>query len=765
MTGCGEHGCLATRHELGVDTFLFVVRQKELASLTRTMLGTGGVLLYKFEQINFPYTPPISLGCTRTMSTIIQLISASVLPRRLRRWVSTRPQSFIPGKFLPFGNIVETTCLNQPTTEIRTRVVGELWPQIQERGFNPGIHSTLNFHRGISRIPTIQREAVHPNVSLIPPNFYASVEGSENAKPSANSGRLATEPNNALGLSCYNPQHCFMDVESNANSRPTTIEPNNALGLFFDTPPSSRIPNVESLSTTVSSLGFLTPRNEAHTEETLFFFEPLGSDLNFIRQNSQTPSANSSQPFLEPNNALGLWLYDPHHHILDVQSSNSRPTIEPNNALGLSLGHPSICIESLPTSPPVPLGFHDDGYPELPSFEQLNANFDFYGEDLQIGANLRKLTIQPNNFPQTQPESSSHIPQDIRWGDVGMWDIARRKLIPNPTPWEIEIPPPGPLRTNFNPFWDLSNIDSNSGFSYEPAVSYLNSSNDGTFGERPPKSQELSVTFGGKIGRQVRWQDIMPSVDHFIECCTNHSLAVVLEPSGSTYDQWERRQTLKKLFDRLKLTEPVATCTDRRRGWNVAFNRISITVPSKGEDKDMMLVALPWNNSSGRTIPDDNWEKIDITSASNLREFLWNGPFQQLSENFLYPADGLTLLSITGCQISVNDAVELLRPCSSLEEVRLETVHETNAVASTPRSGSKFKFSLKKLSVTSSVDLTSVLKRIAWAPESELTVIFLNNGAQDANALSCAEVIPRNIGLRLKGNFLQRTMDKIQARR
>jgi len=661
----------------------------------------------------------------------------------------------------PFGNIGKIAYLNQPTTETRTRVVDELLPRIQERGFNPRIHSALNFHRGISRIPNIQGEVIRPPVPLIPPTFCAPVEDSKNTKPITNSSRLTTElPNNASELSCYNPHYRFMDAESNANSRPTTIEPNNPLGLFFDTPPSI-IPNIESLSATVSPLGFLTLRNELHTEENPFSFEPFGSDLNFFRENSQTTelSSNSSQPFIEPNNALGLRLYGPQRHILDVQSSSANsgwPTIEPDNALGLSLGQPSSGIESLHTSPPVPLGFRDEAFPELPSSGQLNANFDFYGEDLQISAN------------QTQPESSSHMPQDIRLGDVGMRDIARRKLIPNPTPWEIEVPPPGPLRTNFNPFWDLSNTDSGSGFSYE-AVSYSNSSNKDTLGEQPPKYQELSVTFGGKLGRQVRWQDIMPSVDHFIECCrrdTTHNLAVVLEPSSSTYDQWERKQTLKELFDRLQLTESVTTYADERHVRNVVFNRISITVPDKAEEKDMTLVALPWNNSSGRTIPDANWEKIDIRSASNLREFLWNGPFQQLSENFLYPADGLTLLSITGCQISVNDAVELLRPCSSLEEAQLETVHDTKAVALlTPKSGPKFKFILKKLSVTSSVDLTSVLKPIKWAPTSELIATFLNNGAQDANALSCVGLIPQNTGLRLKGNFLEQTMDRIQARR
>jgi hypothetical protein len=613
----------------------------------------------------------------------------------------------------PFGNIGQIAYLNQLTTETRTRVVGDLLPQ---RGFNPRIHSALNFHRGISRIPNIRREAVHPPVPRIPPNFYVPVEDSKNTKG------------------------------------PTTIEPSNALGLFYDTPPS--IPNVESLSTTLSplALGFLTPLNETYTEETHFSFEPLGSGLNLFRQNSQTtePSPNSSQPFIEPNNALGL--YGPQHHILDVQSSSANTrwsTIEPHNALGLSLGHPSIGIESLLTSPPVPLEFRDDAYPKLPSSEQLNANFDFYGEDLQIGANLRKLTIEPN-FHQTQPESSSHMPQDIRWGDVGMWDIARRNLIPNPTPWEIEVPPPGPLKTNFNPFWDLSNTDSDSGSgsSYEAV-------------------QELSVTFGGKFGRQVRWRDIMPSVDHFIECCareTTHSLSVVLEPSCSPYDQWERRRTLKQLFDRLQLTESATTCADERHVRNVVFNRICMTVPDKAEDKDMTLVAFPWINSSGRTIPNANWEKIDIRSASNLREFLWNGPFQQLSENFLYPADGLTLLSITGCEISVNDAVELLRPCSSLEEVQLETVHDTQAVASlTPKSGAKFKFTLSKLLVTSSVDLAPLLKLITWTLDG--AELILDNDAQDANALSYAEFIPKHVVLNLKRRFLKETMDELQAMR
>jgi hypothetical protein len=587
-------------------------------------------------------------------------------------------------KSRPFENIGQPLSLNQPTTETRTQVVAELLPQIQERGSISRIHSALNFHRGISRIPNIERDPVNSPPPPLP-NLCGPVEEFKNVMPSANSSI------DALGLSFEIPPSRITNVESlsttvsplefpTANS---SIEPNNALGLLFDTPP-SRIPNVESLSTTVSPLVFETSQNEAYAAGTPF--EPLGFDLSLNLQTTE-PSANLSRPFIEPDNALGSWLDGPQNHMLDVQSSianSSLPVIEPNNALGLTLGHPqsSVHIESLNTSASVPLIFYDDGYPELPSSGELNANFDFYGEDFQItepSANFRQPTIEPNNFHQTQP----------------------------------------------------------------------------------PKSQELSITFGGKIGRQVRWQDIMPSVDQFIECCTRdttHSLTVVLEPSGSTYDQWERRQTLKRLFDRLELTGS--------HGRNVVFNRISITVPDKAEDVDIMLVALPWNNSSGRRIPDANWEKIDITSASNLREFLWKGPFQQLSENFLYPADGLTLLSITSCRISINDAVELLRPCSSLEEVQLETLHDTKAVEQlTPKSGSKFKFTLKKLSVTSSVDLTSVLKPIEWAPESDLIVTFLDNGSQDANALSCAGNIPKEIGLRLEGNFSKQTIDRIQARR
>lgn len=686
------------------------------------MQGTGVIALYKCERINFSSTqfPPL------TMFTIIQSISASILPRRLRRWVSTRSQSFMP-KFRPFGNIGQPACLTQLTTKARTQVIAGLSPQIQERGFNSRIHSALNFHRGISRIPIIQREAVHSPPSPMF-NFYSPVEILRNTIPSANSNQPSHEPDNALRLSCYSPQYRFTDVEFNANSRRPIIEPKNPLRLSFDTPP-FRILNSESLSTT-PPLRFQTSQNEAYTAETPL--EPLDLNLSLfrrIRQDLQTTesSANSSRPFVEPNNALGLWFDTPRYPILGVQSpsaNSSRHTIEPNNALGLSLGYPQPNVGIEYTYATLPLGFRDDDtYPELPPFEQLNANFDFFREDLQTtepSAYFRPPTIECSNFPRTE--------------------------------------------SNFNPFWDLPNTDLGSDISHE-AASYSNSSNADTLGEQPPKSQELTVTFGGKFGRQVRWEDIMPSVEHFVERCTRdtaHSLTVVLEPSNSIYDQWERRQTLKQLFDLLKLTGPITACTDERHDRNVVFNRISITVPDEAENVNMMLVASPWNNSSGRRISDDSWEKIDITSASNLREFLWNGPFQQLSENFLYPADGLTLLSITSCRISINDAVELLRPCSSLEEVQLETVHDTKVVEPlTLNSGSKFNFSLKKFSVTSSIDLSSMLKLITWAPrDAKLDITFLDNGAQDANALLCSRFIPTTVSLNLKGRFLQRTMNR-----
>jgi len=82
----------------------------------------------------------------------------------------------------------------------------------------------------------------------------------------------------------------------------------------------------------------------------------------------------------------------------------------------------------------------------------------------------------------------------------------------------------------------------------------------------------------------------------------------------------------------------------------------------------------------------------------------------------------------------------------------------------TSKLGSKFKFTLIKLSVTSSVDLAPVLRLITWAlDEAELNITFLDNGAQDMNALSSAIFFPKHAVLHLKGEFLEETMDKLQV--
>ena len=195
------------------------------------------------------------------------------------------------------------------------------------------------------------------------------------------------------------------------------------------------------------------------------------------------------------------------------------------------------------------------------------------------------------------------------------------------------------------------------------------------------------------------------------------------------------------------------------------FNSISITFPDAAKDVDNLLaVAWPSNNLSGHAIPNDDRESIDITSASNLQEFRWKGPFQQLS-NFLYPADGLTLLSITSCQISVDDAIKLLQPCSSLKEVQLETVQGKRAVGALTPNFPGFKFNLTKLSVTSSVDLAPMLELITWAPPDDagLNITFLDNGTQDENALSSGTFFPEHAVLNLTGKFLEETMKRLQV--
>jgi len=525
-------------------------------------------------------------------------------------------------------------------------------------------------------------------------------------------------------------------------------------------------------------------------------FNPFGDDLQTIN-----PTANSSEPIIERNNALGLSLESPQSRITDIRSpsqiyaSSSQPTIEPNNVLGLFFDtHPSVTkVESSQIFTAVPHGFwsfRDE------AFQWTSSRDNLFREDLQTA----EPTIEPNNalglLPQTQGrDSDSCTHQDFWQGSSQFPDILTQTFVPNPTSWKIPVPPPGPLRSNFDPFReDLQNaepsanpsqptIDPNNGLglSLDPprssveAVFYeapVHSNFDTTtvddsqlLGERFTKNYELRIKFGGKLGRQVRWIDVLPCVDQFIKrtssaTYTNHSLTIIWEPSSSDFDRWVCGRTFQQLFDRLK--EPVTN-----GGVLSTLDRISITMPEKAEEVD--VISAPWpGNIAEQTVHDV--ERIDLRAASSLKEFLWKGSFHCFTERFSYiPADSLTTLSITGCHISVNDALALLQPCSSLKEVRLETVHDTKDCESgdlfTLRPGTPFKFALKKLSITSYADLSPILKVINWAPDDlgpTVALNFLDTSSQDAKARLCAPFIPSNATLNLKGNFLKERVDEIR---
>ncbi|KIM39230.1 hypothetical protein M413DRAFT_29412 [Hebeloma cylindrosporum] len=223
------------------------------------------------------------------MLNAMQSIGVFILPRRLRRRVSTPSHPFIT-RSRPFENSGQY----KPIIETRAQATGESPPQIRERGFKAGI---LNFYRRISRIPHVPVEAGVPN-------FHAPVEDLEHTtNPSANSSPATLKPDYYLGLSGHSPRCHSPHVGSEINSSwqdsrlnlPPT-ESDNSLGFWLSYP--------------LSGGGIETSYISGHVPLGLYDvnFVELGQlnsnfNFNFNREDLQTtePSAYSSRSTIPGN--------------------------------------------------------------------------------------------------------------------------------------------------------------------------------------------------------------------------------------------------------------------------------------------------------------------------------------------------------------------------------------------------------------------------------------------------------------------------------
>jgi hypothetical protein len=285
------------------------------------------------------------------------------------------------------------------------------------------------------------------------------------------------------------------------------------------------------------------------------------------------------------------------------------------------------------------------------------------------------------------------------------------------------------------------------------------------------ENRELWVKFGGDKGC-LGWNTLKPKVEEFINQDrqgNDYSLAVTWSPSSSEVDLngWRGGRTLKLLFDRLK--EP-AMQTDSSRTVLTIFKTISISVPERFEETDIVPITCPERTLEEQAVIET--DKLDLRSASNVKELFLQGSHLYFAEKLTSFPDKLTLLSITRCQISVNDTLALLQACYSLRSVHLESIRDREHCELGDRlnlkPGIKYTSTLRKLTITSSADVSPILQALSWGGDPRITLNILGDRAakQILRLLSRTRTspcrIPRHSRLTLNGNFIEKNKELVR---
>ncbi|KAJ3511972.1 hypothetical protein NLJ89_g3794 [Agrocybe chaxingu] len=193
-----------------------------------------------------------------------------------------------------------------------------------------------------------------------------------------------------------------------------------------------------------------------------------------------------------------------------------------------------------------------------------------------------------------------------------------------------------------------------------------------------------------------------------------------------------------------------------------SFQRMEFTVPQKVKDLE------PWDwdvSFDSCAIANDC---IDFSGATNPREFSWNGDFCLLASKCVnLPLYNLKILKISGCFISVEEAISILHSCLNLTCAELGTVDnsvqrttKTNIrISTSPRVQLRF---LTDLTIVTNEQLESILQRIAWRNLSSLTLIIGGTGLVGIpNTISSLQNLGR-LKLTLAGRVEDREYAKIR---
>lgn len=237
-------------------------------------------------------------------------------------------------------------------------------------------------------------------------------------------------------------------------------------------------------------------------------------------------------------------------------------------------------------------------------------------------------------------------------------------------------------------------------------------------------SNALDVKIGGR-GHYLNWNNIKPSIDRFLaHVCEDSSLNVDWGDSCADLDGMFGRIALKSLFHYLH--EPRPLYQYRPISF---FKRIAISVPTTVKHvKSCDLLGRP-------TFLDDS---IQLYGAIHLEEFSWAGDFVI----FATKVKGISLLNLTslemsGCVISVEDAISLLNSSPNLQRVSIGTIHMAedcghDDLLENCELPNIILPGLREMKLTSKAKLFPMLERVACRKLERLQLVLIGDHTGDA---------------------------------
>jgi len=440
----------------------------------------------------------------------------------------------------------------------------------------------------------------------------------------------------------------------------------------------------------------------------------------------QGPAAN--QPKTPSTNPIGTWNHFSYRPPVDLQSTTGYPDFSSPESLA-QLPRRLVIQGPTASQPGTSTDVNDTG-------NNLNC---------QPPVEIQSATAYPDF---SSPESLAQL--------------HRKFVLQSPT-----TNPPETLSTGVNDTWN--NLNHQPPIDLESAIAYPDSSSSATSAYLPPLQfpleipfSHLRVNFGGDSST-IGWNTLRPSVETLIEQTYYNplKLTVTWSPSSSEDDPsgWRGGRTFKSLFDRLSMEfTPGRTPL-------TGVERISISVSEECGKVDVIPVT-----GLERTLKeqaDIDADRIDLGSASNLKELFLQGSHIFFAEKLSnLPAGRLTLLSVTCCKISVNDTLVLLQVCSRLRDATFGTISAENDCELgdrfTLKPGAGFRSKLKKFTITSSVDVSRIVRSLKWESIPTITIDIMDDVVARQNWGPCFDSIPTGTQLTLNGNFPQGTMANIR---